>query len=160
MVCGLVERKIIMQKRRTQKEIRRISPSGEQEKNCLECRKWKPMSAFQKNKGYKDGRTYYCRKCNNDKASERMRRDRRVNITRQLKCKYGVTLEEVEKMKKSQQGKCYICERDVEILQVDHNHITGKVRGLLCFKCNAGIGMFQDSIVLLRKAAIYLDENN
>ncbi len=39
---------------------------------------------------------------------------------------------------------------------VDHNHNTGKVRGLLCNNCNAGIGLFQDSIKILEKALLYL----
>jgi hypothetical protein len=42
-------------------------------------------------------------------------------------------------------------------LAVDHDHKTGKVRGLLCHKCNKSIGGLQDSVVLLRKAADYLE---
>jgi len=53
-----------------------------------------------------------------------------------------------------------ICERNRlefrHTLSIDHDHITGKVRGLFCRDCNTGLGMFKDSSALLQKAAQYL----
>ena len=59
-----------------------------------------------------------------------------------------------------QDGKCLICGKHQSELEkglaVDHDHITGKVRGLLCFHCNIGLGMFRDDITLLTNAINYL----
>lgn len=85
-----------------------------------------------------------------------------------LKRQFGIDLKEYIKMYESQNGKCYICgshgtmfseKSDIyPVLAVDHCHKTGKIRKLLCPKCNGGIGMFRDNPTLLRKAANYLSE--
>lgn len=58
----------------------------------------------------------------------------------------------------AQKGRCEICKRlpGTKELAVDHDHRTDRVRGLLCFRCNVGIGQFDDSAELLLKAAEYL----
>jgi hypothetical protein len=58
-------------------------------------------------------------------------------------------------MFKAQSGKCAICGKR-KPLGVDHCHVTGKIRKLICIKCNTGIGMFGDSPVLIKKALEYL----
>ena len=58
-------------------------------------------------------------------------------------------------MLKSQKSRCLICKK-IDKLVIDHCHKTGKVRGLLCHCCNAGIGMFEDNIEILDKAKEYL----
>lgn len=81
-----------------------------------------------------------------------------------LKNNFGITLEEYEKMLSAQDGKCAICGTDKPYkrsklqsnFSVDHDHVTGKVRGLLCFRCNTGIGHFQDNIDLMKEAIVYL----
>ena len=72
--------------------------------------------------------------------------------------KYGITLEKYEAMEKKQNGVCAICmeKEPNKKLAVDHCHITGKVRGLLCSNCNNGLGKFKDSKTLLIKAINYL----
>jgi hypothetical protein len=63
-------------------------------------------------------------------------------------------------MLKAQGGQCAICREPPNpkiSLHVDHDHRTGRVRGLLCFTCNNGLGQLQDSPVLLRKAAAYVE---
>ena len=62
-------------------------------------------------------------------------------------------------MLKSQQGTCLICGRPPGKyrLSVDHSHETGEVRGLLCARCNRGIGLFWDDPVIFRRAADYLE---
>lgn len=84
---------------------------------------------------------------------------------RSLRVKYGITLVDYEKMLLSQNGKCKICETDKpwsrsNFFHVDHCHRTGKVRGLLCSRCNLGIGKFEDNPILLRRVADYLEESN
>ena len=56
--------------------------------------------------------------------------------------------------------RCKECVKKQKRLSVDHNHITGKIRGLLCSSCNVGLGVFKDSPDLLRKAIKYLDDND
>lgn len=74
-----------------------------------------------------------------------------------LRKKFGIGLVQYQKLLEQQNHKCFICEtEDWRNLAVDHNHQTGQVRGLLCTKCNTGIGQFQDNIELLLKAVEYL----
>lgn len=78
---------------------------------------------------------------------------------RMLRRRYGITLESYEYLLKQQQGKCAICEDDDNgrALAVDHDHNTGKVRGLLCTNCNNGLGRFKDNPERLRAATLYLE---
>lgn len=80
-----------------------------------------------------------------------------------FKKKYGITIEDYNKMFDLQKGKCAICGSHQDnlkfVLCVDHDHTTGKVRGLLCHNCNAGIGNLKDNIDLLSKAIEYLKIN-
>ena len=99
------------------------------------------------------------------KQAERTEKWRKLNPDKnrnsQLKRWYGITLEEYNALLDSQNGKCAICGIDkpmgVGCFHVDHDHITNKVRGLLCQKCNMGIGALQDNPIILRKAAEYLE---
>jgi hypothetical protein len=81
----------------------------------------------------------------------------------ELKSRYGLTLEAYKQLIKNQDGKCAICgeiaQDTLSSLFVDHDHITGKIRGLLCIRCNAGIGFMQDNSDICRKAANYLEQN-
>lgn len=56
--------------------------------------------------------------------------------------------------------RCNICKKTSSKLKVDHNHNTGLVRGVLCFKCNIGLGSFRDNIMSLKKAVAYLQRGN
>lgn len=87
----------------------------------------------------------------------------RIKITRRkqrLKI-YGLTIEQFNQMLINQNGKCKICGTNepkgfANQWAVDHCHMTGKVRGLLCTDCNKGLGYFKDSIPLLDKVKEYL----
>jgi hypothetical protein len=73
---------------------------------------------------------------------------------------YGITKEQFDLMFKDQNGLCAICSCDISkqwILNIDHCHKTGKVRGLLCNRCNVGLGSFKDSVDLLKIAMAYLE---
>lgn len=78
--------------------------------------------------------------------------------------KYGLNEEQYLERFNNQNGCCRICgtsqEKLKSSLHIDHNHKTGKVRGLLCVKCNNGIGQFNDSIELLEKTIEYLKNNS
>ena len=74
-----------------------------------------------------------------------------------LKHLYGISLEQYNAMWAQQGGACAICERRPgRTLAVDHCHATGIVRGLLCAKCNAGLGCYDDESSLMLKAIAYL----
>lgn len=78
----------------------------------------------------------------------------------------GITLTHIEylEMFNKQNGQCAICEigqdKSIKAFAVDHDHITGKVRGLLCSKCNLTIGNANDDINILKSAIKYLEERN
>jgi len=80
-----------------------------------------------------------------------------------LKRMYNITLEEYTLKLKEQNNKCKICcsENSFDrygVLAVDHCHTTGNIRGLLCYKCNVGLGNFNDNQELLKKAINYLEQ--
>ena len=71
--------------------------------------------------------------------------------------RYGLTPEQFKEMVATQGGACAICRKvPLEILRVDHDHVTGQVRALLCRKCNTGIGFLGDSVQSVTKALMYL----
>lgn len=76
-----------------------------------------------------------------------------------LRARYGITMEDYKKLHELQKGLCKICERQKQLM-VDHCHKTGKIRGLLCGKCNKGLGHFLDNREYLKSAIEYLGENN
>ena len=76
--------------------------------------------------------------------------------------RYGITIKDYDKMYEDQNGKCAICKKEKTIknnFYVDHCHKTKKVRGLLCMRCNSGIGYFKDNTQLMKKAIEYLKES-
>ena len=88
-----------------------------------------------------------------------LQRYHRVEAWRNLEKLYGITESEYLEIAKSQNFKCAICKTEtIHRLCIDHDHETGKVRGLLCHNCNLGLGHFQDSILYLESAVNYLQE--
>lgn len=77
-----------------------------------------------------------------------------------LKRKYDISLEDYKTMMESQDGKCAICTKKHDSLHVDHDHSTGKIRGLLCQTCNMALGLMKDNITSLLKAVEYLSEKS
>jgi len=93
---------------------------------------------------------------------------RKTYINSHLKRKYGITFDDYQKLYDAQGGKCKICDGTVSNrkwkdgrtqwmkLFVDHDHKTGKVRGLLCNTCNFGIAALKDNVEILQSAIRYL----
>jgi hypothetical protein len=87
---------------------------------------------------------------------------------RNRKRKFGVTREEFESLLRTQDHKCAICKKPetatrkgkLKSLAVDHNHTTGKVRGLLCMACNIMIGNGREDSEVLRSAISYLEKHS
>jgi hypothetical protein len=100
------------------------------------------------------------RRSNAEKILEQNREyNRTVRKKRRIHEKYGLTIEDYSKMVSAQGGACAIC-GSVEKLAVDHDHKTGAVRGLLCYRCNTGIGFLKDSTSVLASAIRYLEKSN
>lgn len=87
------------------------------------------------------------------------------NRSRKLWRDYGITVEEYEAMFLAQEGKCAICRQPetalradgiIRFLCIDHDHIDNRIRGLLCYHCNQGLGHFKDKARFLVNAAKYL----
>ena len=75
-----------------------------------------------------------------------------------LRRMYGISMEEYESLSAAQDHLCAICAQPEEdrLLAVDHDHVSGRLRGLLCTRCNRGLGFFQDDPQRLTRAVAYL----
>jgi Autographiviridae endonuclease VII len=80
----------------------------------------------------------------------------RAVLRNQVFTRYGLTRESYNDLLESQDGLCDICAEPMELPCIDHDHVTGEVRGLLCVSCNAAIGQFHDSVEVLESAIAYL----
>lgn len=101
-----------------------------------------------------DGRQYYC----SDECS------RTAKSLRQAFRLYGITIQQYRAILLCQNGVCAICEQPERternrLLTVDHDHVTGQVRGLLCSHCNRAIGLLRDDPEVIERAALYVKEN-
>lgn len=135
-------------------------------RTCSRCSESKPIEAFTLMNGKRaNNRTSTCTPCRTKyNKSRRARNPEHVyNIERRSKFKtqYGITIEEYDAMLKQQGGACAICGVDkpsgrTTHFAVDHCHTTGAVRGLLCTKCNRGLGLFNDDTIRIERAVKYL----
>lgn len=102
------------------------------------------------------------------RGSDKAKKWRRDNGLRQrLRSRFGMTVAELEAMWNAQQGRCPIClvamtrtSKCRDSMHIDHDHVTGAVRGLLCMLCNGALGLLRDNPESARRAADYLDSNN
>jgi len=121
---------------------------------CPDCDQVLPLTSFGLNAASSNGLTSYCKPCHNlrgKKAKELLGGERTYHLRR----RYGITAEEADAMLVEQGGLCAIC-MAAPAVHVDHDHATGKVRALLCFNCNGGLGQFKDDPAVLRAAADYV----
>ena len=88
-------------------------------------------------------------------TDEQRKEARRIS---RMKSRYGITEEQFNDLFDQQNGFCAICHKPAVV--VDHDHKTGSVRGLLCSRCNAGLGFFDDNIETLKIAMRYLEFSN
>lgn len=132
-------------------------------KHCNTCDQTKPIDSFAKHSQKIDGHMYTCKDCRRAKHKTKYDNDpdyRASYRNSKLKHKYGIDIDEYEALMQLQAGGCAICgglhSKGLNLV-VDHDHQTGEVRGLLCDKCNSGIGLFGDDITKLRLAIRYLE---
>lgn len=155
-------------------------------KNCgsPQCKRINPQSLtnFKRDSHTSSGFSSYCKECCNYKRrnspKEMEGTKRRVQVWTknnpekakniQLKINYGITIEDYNKILKDQNNKCAICinyetagqKGKIYNLAVDHDHNTGKIRGLLCGNCNKTLGNAKDSVIILQSCIDYLNKNN
>lgn len=156
-------------------------------KTCSKCKAEKAFDAFGPRKEAPDGLRSECRTCcgkrhkkwrdanlENQRPRERAnaakRRQRDPEGARKNSRTHAwrdqgidITFEKFVEMRTAQQGKCAICQQEPangRSLHVDHCHATGRVRALLCGRCNRGIGKLRESPAILRQAADYLEKHH
>ena len=148
-------------------------------KRCRKCRLVKSFSEFGPNRRARDRRSYYCQPCTlvmwREYREKYRRRDPDYDVKARQQSKnnyrlrmFGLTRSQYLMMFEEQNGVCAICKRaetltvgnkvgnSIRDLAVDHNHKTGKVRGLLCGRCNAGLGQFRENVKYLKGAIAYV----
>lgn len=137
---------------------------------CGRCKLTKPASEFSKDSGNKaTGLQRRCKQCqkeqfkiyydeNRDHLIDKVMAYREKYGRTDMHARYGITNLEYKQMVDERQGRCQICDKKPITLTVDHDHDTGKFRGLLCDGCNNGLGKFKDDPRLLMKAIKYLEE--
>jgi protein-arginine kinase activator protein McsA len=147
-------------------------------KVCKTCLQEKDLTYFAIQKGAKLGVRNYCKTCVNIKSTTNyMKKEKKPLQTREdslqkkriwyagnkernknnrLRKVYGISLEQYNFLVNLQTGQCACCQKPTKLLYVDHCHETGKIRGLLCQQCNAGIGLLGDTLTDIEKAVAYL----
>lgn len=129
-------------------EAQRVASKKWRDKNKEKCKKWN-----REHIGYKDKYVKIWKK----KHPEAVKR---WNLLTRLK-NYGITQEQLDAMYIKQNNKCAICgETFTKTAHIDHDHKTGKFRGLLCSRHNTMLGHAEDNITILNNAIKYLELNN
>lgn len=127
-------------------------------KACRDCGQVLPPEAFYRSARAADGRSSYCTSCQEARVTSSMAKKGGRRSYR-LQRRYGITAADADAMLEAQGGLCAVCcERPAE--HVDHDHLTGKVRGMLCFCCNQGLGNFRDRADVMRAAIAYLETHS
>lgn len=139
-------------------------------KKCGICKEYKVKEEYNYDEKTCDQWSVLCKKCKtdytNDWVKENPNRRKDIHLKSLLNKKYKIQREFYDDLLEKQGGKCSICGATNTVckrysrLVVDHNHKTGRIRGLLCMKCNTLLGNAQDSIETLKNAIKYLQENS
>lgn len=131
---------------------------------CSRCTEWKPIVEFSKAKKTASQIASWCKKCLCNYLSQK-NRELVSPYPSKLKSKYKLTEKDFDELLKKCNNACSICKEPFSDTDknkkrcIDHCHLTGKVRGLLCGNCNTGIGMFKDNYDLVTDAANYLKDH-
>ena len=132
---------------------------------CTQCKKDKSEGDYyvRKDRPSGKGRLSECKECMKSRVMDRYKKDPDlVNDKRAAKV-YGITLEQVQEMREQSGGICSICNREGKHhhkrLVIDHDHKTGKVRGLICSTCNSMIGWCGEDTQTLQNLINYLNHH-
>lgn len=127
---------------------------------CPDCKVVKPRDDYYKNRASSSGYQSYCKECSKARCTKWQRSKGRVDYMKlyHIKRAYGLSFEEYDAMVERQNGACAICHEKPKSFHTDHCHDTGRVRGLLCAKCNLGISHFDGKPDWLAGALKYLGQ--
>jgi hypothetical protein len=135
-------------------------------KTCGRCHQSKPLDDFPLDGAR--GRYNYCRPCKAEYMRDYSARQgpdwhERRNLDRTCR-RLGITVDDYDDMLRRQNGRCAICGAtepggNHRRWPIDHDHDTGRVRGLLCAACNNGLGLFRDDVDALLAAVDYLRQS-
>jgi hypothetical protein len=124
-------------------------------KDCGENLNINPVYSTNKNNTWRLTR---CRKCNNVYQREIQAANPSATRSMQLKYNYGISVEDYNKLLEFQDGVCAVCKQSSDKnFHVDHNHVTGEVRGLLCQACNKAIGFLKEDPNIFLSAYEYME---
>ena len=156
-VCMLMRSRVSYRKRMAAKgrtvQPARVLPDGT--RRCPDCGEVKALEEFPRNKNGSKGRGSYCKPCHNARGVASKQRSGGFQEYHR-RHRYGMAVGEFDEMLREQGGLCALCgERPAE--HVDHDHLFGHVRGILCFNCNGGLGQFKDRVDIMAKAIDYLE---
>ena len=143
---------------------------------CTKCKVAKAPAEFVRTKDNQRGRTAWCRVCTNENIRQRLKvrkaegwrrvRTHEHHRKKTLKKKYGLTLDDYNRLFAEQGGVCCICGNTESgnpygVLEVEHNGQTGKVRGLVCHPCNNAIMWYESAARYphLEKVIAYVKRN-
>lgn len=141
-------------------------------KQCSKCKEFLSENHFTK-RGESDKLRSHCRKCINERnlsryyIGDKVKR-RKTTYKYNLRVNYNLDVDNYNKLYQDQKGCCAICETPLENIflgiegvssSLDHSHLTGKNRQLLCRYCNTGLGSFRDNPIYLNKAIKYLEKH-
>lgn len=135
-------------------------------KLCPKCGKVKLLDEFYFTRGVRKRRQAYCKVCKTEIArtfrKEHTTRIKHKDFSNKLSWQYGITEEQYNAMFEQQKGCCAICgkhqsQQNIRLC-IDHDHKTGRIRGLLCQKCNIGLGWLEKLRDFLPVVWSYLGE--
>jgi hypothetical protein len=125
-------------------------------RRCPRCQEIKALEDFSRNRSSKNGFGSYCKPCHNQVVRANRLKHHGSTRSFHLNRRYRVDSAQVAWMILQQGGVCALC-RSGNPEHVDHDHRTKRVRGILCFNCNRGLGKFCDDVGLMQRAAEYLE---
>lgn len=129
-------------------------------KKCKICEQLKSLEDFYSHDSALMGVRPECKKCSLIKMKSWYRQNTYNVRSSKLRSKFGISRAEYEEMAKNQNYRCLICSKHQSELKrglaVDHCHISGQIRGLLCNRCNRGIGMLNDDTNTIENALAYI----
>jgi hypothetical protein len=149
----------------TSTRVQRGTRTSELAQPCVTCKEVKSAVAFATREGGR--RQSQCRACKNARRRDRRRenpeRTKRENRSTNIRRHRGMTEALFDRMFVEQQGRCGMCSQSMRAdgkkcassAHIDHNHTTGKVRELLCHRCNTGFGLFDEDVEVLSMAIAY-----